>query len=130
MRLSADDTSDNDLPTQSILIDEINLAEPHLLEVIESFILEMGKSTRYLVPNGIEIEHKPIIIVVIMNSAALSNARSSTSTKLQGASHFLKLIPFNKIELKTLSKSILTEQKNSNISPAALTKIMNAHNKA
>ncbi|KAA6404072.1 MAG: hypothetical protein EZS28_000403 [Streblomastix strix] len=130
MRLSADDTSDNDLPTQSILIDEMILAEPHLLEVIESFILEMGNSNRYLLPNGIEIEHKPIIIVATMNSAALSNAKSSLSTKLQGSSHFLTLIPFNKIELKALSESILTEPKNSNISPAALTKIMNAHNKA
>jgi hypothetical protein len=44
-----------------------------------------------------------------MNSAALSNARSTLSTKLQGASHLLRLIPFNEIELKALAENILID---------------------
>ncbi|KAA6370671.1 MAG: hypothetical protein EZS28_033801, partial [Streblomastix strix] len=87
MIMSTQDTFDQSLPSYAILIDEINLAEPHLLEVIESFMLEMSKEDRFFLPNGKEIIHKPIVIVSTMNGAALSNARSTLSTKLQGASH-------------------------------------------
>ncbi|KAA6378241.1 MAG: putative AAA family ATPase midasin, partial [Streblomastix strix] len=129
MKLSEKDNKQK-LPSQSILIDEINLAEPHLLEVIESFILEMGKSGRFFLPNGKEINHKSIIIVATMNSAALSNARSALSTKLQGASHFLKLMPFNEFELDVLAKAILDESDITHEKSQAHKKIMKAHKEA
>ncbi|KAA6402261.1 MAG: hypothetical protein EZS28_002207, partial [Streblomastix strix] len=130
MNNSSRDTDDQELPSQAILIDEINLAEPHLLDVIESFMLEMSKEDRFFLPNGKEIIHKPIVIVATMNSAALSNARSSLSTKLQGASHFLKLMPFNECELDVLAQAILEGKINSHERSETHKKIMEAHKAA
>ncbi|KAA6375324.1 MAG: putative AAA family ATPase midasin, partial [Streblomastix strix] len=129
MKLSEKDKN-QELPSQAILIDEINLAEPHLLEVIESFMLEMGKEDRFFLPNGKEINHKPIVIVATMNSSALSNARSALSTKLQGASHFLRLIPFNECELDVLAQAILEGKINAREQSETLKKIMKAHKAA
>ncbi|KAA6394275.1 MAG: putative Midasin, partial [Streblomastix strix] len=121
---------EQNLPSQAILFDEINLAPPHLLEVIEIFMLEMGTMNRYFLPNGKEIIHKPIVIVATMNSAALSNARSALSTKLQGASHLLRLVPFSEIELDVLAKSILGEPDNPQNTSFELEKIMKVHKAA
>ncbi|KAA6391978.1 MAG: putative NEK protein kinase, partial [Streblomastix strix] len=130
MNNSSRDTDDQQIPSQAILIDEINLAEPHLLDVIESFMLEMGKEDRFFLPNGKEISHKTIVIVATMNSAALSNARSSLSTKLQGVSHFLKLMPFNQYELDVLAKAILEGKTDNQKKSDTIEKIMKAHKAA
>jgi midasin (ATPase involved in ribosome maturation) len=104
MNRSCNDSIDQPLPSQAILLDEINLASPQLLERLEGFMLHMvsrssaGKG-RYLLPNGKGVDHHAIVIVTIMNRAALSNARSALSAKLQDVSHFLRLAPFNRIEL-------------------------------
>ncbi|KAA6398400.1 MAG: putative serine/threonine-protein kinase PLK4 [Streblomastix strix] len=127
MNQSKDDIFDQSLPSQAILIDEINLAEPHLLELIESLMLEMGKSGRFFLPNGKEINHKSIIIVATMNSTAFSNARSALSTKLQGASHFIRLMPFNQYELDVLAKAILVESDITHEKSQTHQKIMKAH---
>jgi hypothetical protein len=62
-----------------------------------------------------------------MNSASLSNARSSLSNKLKSSSHFLCLIPFNEYELEALADSILSENAQSHTSPSFINKIMKAH---
>jgi hypothetical protein len=110
---SSTDSDGCRLPSQAILLDEINLASPQLLERLERFMLRMVEEhsgpARYFLPNGKEIWYRSMIIVATMNSAALSNARSTLSTKLQGASHFLRLVPFSKSELEVLGNAILAE---------------------
>jgi MoxR-like ATPase len=129
MKESAKDAA-SDRPSQAILLDEINLASPQLLERLEGFILRMLEPGRYLLPNGKDICHGPIVIVATMNSAALSNARSALSTKLQGASHFLRLIPFNQYELKVLADAVLAEPGSQHTDPAKLQNVMLAHSNA
>jgi hypothetical protein len=132
MQRSCLDSPDQQLPSQAVLLDEINLASPQLLERLEGFMLRMVRSARrgddrYLLPNGKDVFHRAIVIVATMNSAALSNARSSLSTKLQGASHFLRLIPFTKIELEVLAGTILAEPGQTRADPGTLEKVLNAH---
>jgi MoxR-like ATPase len=127
MRRSQMDKPNDHMPSQAILFDEINLASPQVLELLEVFMLNMNSSSRYFLPNGKEIFHNPIVIVATMNSSALSNARSSLSTKLQGASHFLRLIPFNEYELEALADSILCNNGENLTSSSFISKIMTAH---
>ncbi|KAA6403970.1 MAG: hypothetical protein EZS28_000496, partial [Streblomastix strix] len=84
----------------------------------------------FFLPNGKEIIHKPIVIVSTMNGAALSNARSTLSTKLQGASHFLRLMPFNESELDVLAQAILEGKINNREKSTSIEKIMKAHKRA
>jgi MoxR-like ATPase len=126
MRRSADDIS-TDQPSQAILLDEINLASPQLLERLECFMLRMLEPGRYLLPNGKDVRHGRIVIVATMNMAALSNARSALSTKLQGASHFLRLNPFNAQELEILAGAILSDCGDGQVEPVMLRRIMEAH---
>jgi MoxR-like ATPase len=79
MRRSCRDSDGQLLPSQAILLDEINLASPQLLERLEGFMLRMvghrrKREGRYLLPNGKDVSHRSIVIVATMNSAALSNA--------------------------------------------------------
>ncbi|KAA6398497.1 MAG: putative midasin nuclear AAA ATPase [Streblomastix strix] len=129
MRLSQLDNPDLGLPTQAILIDEINLAPPHLLEALETFMLEMGKEDRFFLPNGKEVNHMPIIIIATLNSAALSKSRSQLSPKLQGASHFFQLPQLSQIELSALAKEFLIDfEQNDDI--GIQKKIIKAHHYA
>jgi hypothetical protein len=96
MQRSCRDTDTQPFPSQAILLDEIKLGSPQLLERLERFMLRMVRSSRakegrYLLPNKKDISHC---------------ARSSLSTKLQGASHFLKIVPFTRMELEVLAGSI------------------------
>jgi hypothetical protein len=132
MQRSCRDTDTQPFPSQAILLDEINLASPQLLERLERFMLRMVRSSRakegrYLLPNKKDISHRAIVIVATMNSGALSNARSSLSTKLQGASHSLKIVPFTRMELVVLAGSILTEPAQSQADPTILAKFWKAH---
>jgi midasin (ATPase involved in ribosome maturation) len=95
--------------SQAVLLDEINLAPPSLLDVLETWILEVGKAGKYTLSNGEVIFHGPIVVVATMNNAALSKAHSSLSTKLQGASHYFKLVPFTTTEMEELSFKVLTD---------------------
>jgi midasin (ATPase involved in ribosome maturation) len=88
-------------------LDEINLASPSLLNILESWILEAIEPGKYMLSNGEIVNHAPIAVVATMNSAALSKARSALSTKLQGASHFFRLLPFTQNEMHVLSSDIL-----------------------
>jgi ABC-type multidrug transport system fused ATPase/permease subunit len=115
------------IPSQAILLDEINLASPPLLEVLEVFMLNMGSQDAFILPNGKSIQHRPIVIVATMNSAALSNARSALSTKIQAASHFLRLVPFSKIEHEVLTDSILSDSESLFGSTVSISKIIRAH---
>jgi MoxR-like ATPase len=125
MRLSHDLESSSRVPPQAILLDEVNLASIQLLELIEVFMLEMMCDGKYILPNGKEVSHGRIVIVATMNSAALSNARSMLSSKLQGASHFLRLPPFTNIELEGLAKRILTDEEGNQF--LDIGKLMEAH---
>jgi hypothetical protein len=80
------------------MLDEINLASPQILELLEVFMSNMCPSDLFS-SKWEEIFPGPIIIVARMNSAGLLNVRSAISTKLQTSSHFPHLIPFNKYEL-------------------------------
>jgi hypothetical protein len=135
MQRSCSDENNQILPSQAILLDEINLASPQLLERLEGFMLRMvrrreSSENRYLLPNGKDVFHGSIVIVATMNSAALSNARSALSRKLQGASHFLRLVPFSPLELKVLAGAILADPGQSQADPTTLAKILKAHSVA
>jgi hypothetical protein len=93
--------------SQAILLDEINLAPPSLLDILEAWILEVITYGKYMFSNNEIVNHGPIMVIATMNSAALSKARSSLSTKLQGASHYCKLMVFTQVEMHTLSSEIL-----------------------
>jgi hypothetical protein len=70
-------------------VDEISLASSQLLDRLEGFVPPMVRPGTYLFSNGQDVEQRSIVIVATMNSAALSNARSALSTKLQQVSQFL-----------------------------------------
>jgi MoxR-like ATPase len=82
---SCNDNPRQGRPSQTILLDEINLASPQLLEILEVFMLNMSRNCCFSLPKGMEISHHSIVVVATMNNATLSNAGSSLSSKPQGA---------------------------------------------
>jgi hypothetical protein len=117
------DNPNTQLPSQAILLDEINLASPQVLELLEFYILNMNKSSRYFLPNGKSISHNTIVIISTLTSSSLYNSFSSLSTKLQDVSHFLGLIPFNEYKLEAFAKSIFSERDDSHLSSSFLKKL-------
>jgi hypothetical protein len=103
---SYDDNLRQAMPSQAILLDEINLVSSQLLEILEIFMLEMSRSCRFSLPKGQEVSHY-LIVVATIGHVTLSNARSSLSSKLQGASCVLRLLPFNELELRGMERIIL-----------------------
>jgi hypothetical protein len=89
-------------------------------------MLNMNSRSAYFLPNGKEIFHNPIIIDATRNNSALSNTSSSLSTKLQGTSPFLYLVPLTEYELEMLADSILCKR-GEKTSSSFLPKIMKAH---
>jgi hypothetical protein len=70
-----------------------------------------------------------MFIFATKNSAALSNARSSLSTKFQGSSHFLRLAPFTDIELSAIAENLFSEPIFLKKDPNFLDKIKKVHSK-
>jgi hypothetical protein len=62
----------------------------------------MNTNSSYFLLNGKEILHNPILIIATMNTSTFSKNLSSLSIKLQSASYFQCLKPFNENELEYL----------------------------
>jgi hypothetical protein len=62
----------------------------------------MSRTCYFSLPKGEEVSHHPIVVAT-MNNATLSNTYLSLSSKIQGPSHFLCLLPFNEMELRGMA---------------------------
>lgn len=106
-KLCATSTHFVPIPTTAMLIDEISLASPALLELTEEYRLNAITDKPFTLLNGRVAKHQPVIVGATMNSTAHSKARGSLSTKLQAPSPLLKLPPFTESEMRAIGHTLL-----------------------
>ncbi|KAK8809840.1 hypothetical protein WA158_000783 [Blastocystis sp. Blastoise] len=94
--------------TIGLLLDELNLASPELLDTITDLIYKSCNNEKFYIPGYKQIDHLPhIIIVISQNPPTLSSSRGTLPKSLLKLGYYYKDLDFNIFELTKLSSNLI-----------------------
>ncbi|KAK8807361.1 hypothetical protein WA158_004120 [Blastocystis sp. Blastoise] len=96
--------------TIGLLLDELNLASPELLDTISTLITQASKRGSFYIPGDRVINKLPrLLIVICENPAVMSNSRGVLPKSIIDKSFYFRNIEFKVFELTRISTIILYE---------------------